>query len=172
MKQIAVSFDIFLGCSHYGAVTTDVQDTIEITDEVAALLQALQENKGEALTKEDILAAIMQGQTELQGLHDKLMSGCFHYELVYWCLDEYSEIDEALEPAFYEDVEAGIYPPDCYDGVEPLDFDDYRDDYLEWVHSHTDDVYFMAERVGVDPWQEPNYDNYNYAILKIEECSE
>lgn len=105
MKTIVVSLDVFLGYSHYGAMGRNESVVIEVSDEVAAELQSLQEGKDEDLTKEDIVAAIEQGHTELQDLHDELMDRCAEQENLHWCLEAYDCIDDSLEPAFYEDVE-------------------------------------------------------------------
>jgi hypothetical protein len=191
MKTITVSLDVFLGYSHYGAVDTDGNVSIEVSDEVAALLQSLQ-NDAEPLTKEDIVAAIEQGHTLLRDIHQEILDHCENQELIYWCLAVDDCIDEALEPSFYEDVESGIYTPepddveddeedgdvaedDDVDDDDEEDFDQYRPDYnacrnnyLAWVRSHTDDPLFMAFRLGVSVDVCPNYDNYSYTILKIE----
>lgn len=198
MKTITVSLDVFLGYSHYGAVNTDGNLSIEVSDEVAALLQSLQDD-AEPLTKEDIEAAIEQGHTLLRDIHQEILDSCEKQELIHWCLAVDDCIDEALEPSFYEDVESGIYTPepdyededvDDMDEVEvdddedgedeeedddDYDFDQYhpdydacRNNYLAWVRSHTDDPLFMAFRLGVSVDVRPNYDNYSYTILKIE----
>ena len=172
MKTIVVSLDVFLGYSHYGSMGTDGNVVIEVSDEVAALLESLQEGCDQKLTDEVIMAAIEQGHAELQDLHDELMSRCVEQESLHWCLEEDDCIDESLEPAFYEDVENGEYEPEPddeddedYDPSEP-DYNACRDNYLAWVRSHTDDVWFMAERLGVDVGAD--YNNYSYVIEKIE----
>ena len=174
MKTIVVSLDVFLGYSHYGTVGRNESVVIEVSDEVAAELQSLQEGKDEELTKEDIVAAIEQGHTELQALHDELMERCVEQEGLYWCLEVDDCIDDSLEPAFYEDVENGEYDPepDGGDDAVPYDPDDpeyyaCRNNYLAWVRSHTDDVWFMAERLGVDLGVASDEDNYSYVIEKI-----
>ena len=174
MKTIVVSLDVFLGYSHYGTVGRNESVVIEVSDEVAAELQSLQEGKDEELTKEDIVAAIEQGHTELQALHDELMERCVEQEGLYWCLEVDDCIDDSLEPAFYEDVENGEYDPepDGGDDAVPYDPDDpeyyaCRNNYLAWVRSHTDDVWFMAERLGVNLGGVSDEDNYSYVIEKI-----
>ena len=173
MKTIIVSLDVFLGYSHHGTVGRNESVVIEVSDEVAAELQSLQEGKDEELTKEDIVAAIEQGHTELQDLHDELMSRCAEQEGLHWCLEAYDCIDDSLEPAFYEDVENGEYEPEPddeddedYDPDNP-DYDACCNNYLAWVRSHTDDVGFMAERLGVDLGVASDEDNYSYVIEKI-----
>ena len=82
-------------------------------------------------------------------------------------------IDDSLEPAFYEDVENSEYDPEPDDeddeDYDPDDPDYYscRNNYLTWVRSHTDDVWFMAERLGVDLDAVSGEDNYSYVIEKI-----
>ena len=158
MKTIVVSLDVFLGYSHHGAMVTNGNVVIEVSDEVAAVLHSLQEGKDEELTNEDIVAAIEQGHNELQDLHDELMGRCAEQEGLYWCLEVDDCIDDSLEPAFYEDVENGEYDPD-----DP-DYDTCRNNYLAWVRSHTDDVWFMAEHLGVDLGAASDEDNYSYVI--------
>ena len=192
MKTITVSLDVFLGYNHYGAVDTDGNVSLEVSDEVAALLQSLQDD-AEPLTKEDIEAAIEQGHTLLRDMHQEILDCCENQELIHWCLAVDDCIDETLEPSFYEDVESGIYTPEPDDedeadedenmddedeeddDMEDDDFDQYhpdydacRNNYLAWVRSHTDDPLFMAFRLGVSVDVCPNYDNYSYTILKIE----
>ena len=173
MKTIVVSLDVFLGYSHYGAMGRNESVVIEVSDEVAAELQSLQEGKDEELTNEDIVAAIEQGHTELQDLHDELMDRCAEQEGLHWCLEVDDCIDDSLEPAFYEDVENGEYDPEPddeddedYDPDDP-DYETCRNNYLAWVRSHTDDVWFMAERLGVDLGAASDEDNYSYVIEKI-----
>ena len=173
MKTIVVSLDVFLGYSHYGAMGTNGNVVVEVSDEVAAVLQSLQEGKDEDLTNEDIVAAIEQGHTELQDLHDELMDHCAEQEGLYWCLEVDDCSDDSLEPAFYEDVENGEYEPEPddeddedYDPDDP-EYDACRNNYLAWVRSHTDDVWFMAERLGVDLGAASDEDNYSYVIEKI-----
>ena len=159
MKTIIVDIEIGLGYSHSGWCGTDDAIELEVSDEIAAALQALMDAKRASteeaveLTMEEIEDAMSAGYPELESLHDEIIDRCSDAETIYWCMEAYDCIDESLEPFFYEDVRDGLYDPEPdeedYDGK--LDFDACRDNYLNWVRSHTDDPYFMAERIGIDP---------------------
>jgi hypothetical protein len=141
MKTITVSLDVFLGYSHYGAVNTDGNLSIEVSDEVAAFLQSLQDD-AEPLTKEDIEAAIEQGHTLLRDIHQEILDCCENQELIHWCLAVDDCIDEALEPSFYEDVESGIYTPEPDDDDEDeADEDENVDDDEDGEDEEEDDEY-------------------------------
>lgn len=172
MKQITVSLELFF-YSHHGSEGTDGCVTHEVSDEVAADLQTLLDRLEKPLDRGIIEYAIEKGHTLLQDLHNELLSRCHYQFLLHACLEEDQDIDMALEPAFYEDVESDEYEPvadfDADDDEEvELNFDNCRDHYLAWVRSHKDDLYFMAERLDVDIYVRPDYDNYSYKIYKIE----
>jgi hypothetical protein len=147
------------GSSH----SKEGEDNIEVSDEVLDSLFALMEakrptNKDEfGLDYYDIDNAIEAGRTELQQLHEELVDRFYYMDEEYWLFEADNEcIDESLEPYFYQDVEDGLYEPQTdedYDpesGYEPDSFEACSGNYLDWVNSHRDDHYFVAERVGVD----------------------
>ena len=62
---------------------------------------------------------------------------------------------EMLEPYFYSDVKKGLYEPVkdeefVDDSDAEVCFDTCRDNYTEWVRSHTDDLPFIAKRFGLE----------------------
>lgn len=139
---------------------TEETITKEVSDEVAATLQDLidaaepDEYRSHCgATAEAVAEAIEAGHTELQPLHDELCEKFYDMGERFWLFEADNDcIDESLEPAFYQDVEDGLYDPEAededYEGE--LDFDACRDNYLEWVNSHDDDLWFIADRVGID----------------------
>lgn len=164
MKTITVNIEYSAGMSHSGWMGTEETITKEVSDEVAATLQNLidtdepDEYRSErGATAEAVAEAIEAGHTELQQLHDELREKYYDMDEEYWLFEADNEcIDESLEPYFYQDVEDGLYEPqtdDDYDpesGYEPDSFEACSGNYLDWVNSHRDDHYFVAERVGVD----------------------
>ena len=177
MKKIIVAIEIGLGYSHSGWCGTDGDVTIEVSDETAATLLSLIVAKRSAdgedafLTMEDIEEAIDSNHPELQALHDEIIDHCKQAEIIYWCMEAYDCIDESLEPYFYEDVKDGLYQPepddcDSEEGYDPDSYEACRDNYLAWVRSHTDDAYFMAERLGIDAGVTDG--DYDYTIKGIE----
>ena len=164
MKTITVYIEYSAGMSHSGWMGTEETITKEVSDEVAATLQALidadepDEYRSErGATAEAVAEAIEAGHTELQPLHDELCEKFYDMGERFWLFESDNEcIDESLEPYFYQDVEEGLYEPETdedYDsdyGYEPDSFEACRDNYLEWVNSHEDDHEFIADRVGVD----------------------
>lgn len=164
MKTITVNIEYSAGMSHSGWMGTEETITREVSDEVAATLQALidadepDEYRSErGATAEAVAESIEAGHTELQPLHEELSEIYYKMDEAFWLFEADNEcIDEALEPYFYQDVEDGLYDPepdDDYDpenGYEPDSFEACSGNYLEWVNSHRDDHYFVAERVGVD----------------------
>ena len=62
--------------------------------------------------------------------------------------------NETLEPYYYSDVEKGLYEPvldeEFADNPDvEICFETCRDNYTEWVRSHTDDLKFIAKRFGL-----------------------
>ena len=60
---------------------------------------------------------------------------------------------ETLEPYFYADVKKGLYVPEldkefADNSDAEVCFETCRDNYTEWVRSHTDDIAFIAKRFG------------------------
>ena len=146
-----------------GAHGTEGDGEISVSKQVLDTLLALMEAKEPMSESEfgldynDIDNAIEAGHTELQQLHEELVDRFYYMDEEYWLFEADNEcIDESLEPYFYQDVEDGLYEPETdedYDpesGYEPDSFEACRDNYLEWVNSHRDDHYFVADRVGVD----------------------
>lgn len=178
MKTIIVDIEIGLGYSHRGWCGTDDAIELEVSDEIAVALQALMDAKRVSteeavkLTMEGIEDAMSAGYPELESLHGEIIDRCSDAETIYWCMEAYDCIDESLEPFFYQDVEDGLYEPetdedyDPEDGYEPNSFEACRDNYLAWVRSHTDDAYFMAERIGIDPGA-CDSDDYDYIIKNV-----
>lgn len=163
MKTITADLEVFLGCSCWGGWNGDSQTVnVEVEDDIADTLLAMLENaepdeEGDIyISDEELWDAVQNGHPELEPLHGDLADRCHMMEVVYWCNEAYDCIDESLEPYFYQDVEEGLYEPETdedYDsecGYEPDSFEACRDNYLEWVRSHDDDPYFMADRLGID----------------------
>ena len=160
---LVVDLEVFLGCSCFGGWNGDNQTVnMEVEDNVVETLLAMLENekkkkKGDIyISDEELWDAIQNGHPELEPLHDELADRCHMMEVVYWCNEAYDCIDESLEPYFYQDVEEGLYEPetdkdfDQESGYKLDSFEACRDNYLEWVRSHDDDPYFMADRLGID----------------------
>ena len=164
MKTITIYVEYSAGMSHSGWMGTEATITKEVSDEVAATLQELidadepDEYRSErGATAEAVAEAIEAGHTELQPLHDELCEKFYDMGERFWLFESDNEcIDESLKPYFYQDVEDGLYEPQTdedynpEDGYAPDSFYACRDNYLDWVNSHRDDHFFVAERVGVD----------------------
>ena len=150
---------------------------VEVEDDIADTLLTMLENAepdedGETyISDEDLWDAVQNGHSELEPVHDELAHRCQMMEVVYWCNEAYDCIDETLEPYFYEDVKNDLYEPetdedyDPEDGDKPNSYEACRANYLAWVRSHTDDPYFMAERLGIDPYACDS--EYSFRIKEI-----
>ena len=135
---------------------------VEVEDDIADTLLTMLENAepdedGDIyISDEELWDAVQNGHPELEPLHDELADRCHMMEVLFWCNEAYDCIDESLKPYFYKDVEDGLYEPQTdedynpEDGYAPDSFYACRDNYLDWVNSHRDDHFFVAERVGVD----------------------
>lgn len=171
---LVVDLEIFLGCSCSGGwngaeKTVEVEVADDIADTILTMLENAEPDKeGEFYVSDQVLwAAVKNGHPELEPLHDDLAHRCHMMEVAYWCEEVYECLDESLEPYFYKDVENGLYTPETDEDYAPEDYFDNpeeededtvyrsftacRDNYLAWVRSHTDDPYFMAERLGIEP---------------------
>ena len=178
MKTITVDLEVFLGYSCSGAWNGDEQTVhMEVEDNIAATLQSMLENAepdedGEIyINEDDLMTAIDNGHPELEPLCVKLVGRCHEMEVLYWCDEAYDCIDETLGEYFYEDVKNGLYEPEDDEDFDPEDgyhsgsYEACRENYQAWVRSHTDDPYFMAERLGVDP--EACDCDYSFRIKEI-----
>ena len=178
MKHITVYIEYSAGLSHSGWMGTEQTIEKDVSDEVAATLQELidaaepdEYHSHTGATAEEVAEAIEEGHTELQPLHDELCEKFYDMGERFWLFESDNDcIDESLEPHFYEDVEDGLYEPEPddedYDG--DLDFDACRDNYLNWVNSHEDDLGFIADRVGCDITLVREEDEPYYCIYKID----
>lgn len=181
MKTITVNIEYSAGMSHSGWMGTEETITKEVSDEVAATLQDLidaaepDEYRSHCgATAEAVAEAIEAGHTELQPLHDELCEKFYDMGERFWLFEADNDcIDESLEPAFYQDVEDGLYEPETDEdfdpeyGYEPDSFEACRDNYLEWVNSHEDDLWFIADRVGCDISLVRYEDEPYYCITEI-----
>ena len=177
MKTITVYIEYSAGMSHSGWMGTEATITKEVSDEVAATLQELidadepDEYRSErGATAEAVAEAIEAGHTELQPLHDELCEKFYDMGERFWLFESDNDcIDESLEPAFNQDVENGLYEPvpDDEDYEGELDFDACRGNYLRWVESHEDDLWFIADRVGCDISYVRSEDEPFYVITSI-----
>ena len=178
MKQITVYIEYSAGMSHSGWMGTEQTITKEVSDEIAATLQDLidaaepdEYHSQNGATAEAVAEAIEEGHTELQPLHDELCEKFYDMGERFWLFESDNDcIDESLEPAFEQDVEDGLYEPEPdqedYDGE--LNFDACRSNYLRWVESHDDDLWFIADRVGCDISYVRSEDEPYYCIYKID----
>ena len=180
MKQISFELDSFYGYGCCGcSYSSEDSGQMQVDDAVAATLLQLKaalpaDAKG--ISKDAIEDAIDEGHTELQAMHDTLMEKAKDMDARYWLFEADNEcIDESLEEFFYDDVEAGLYEPvpdDIYDhdrGYEPNSFEACRHNYLEWVNSHDDDYWFIADRVGLDLAAVYENSEATYIITEIED---
>lgn len=160
---------------------------ILVSDDAAAVLRKMQSTQpakldgSQAIDQDDLIVAIEEGHNELKPVRSLIIDR--GRELV--TRDRMSKVQaadkaEALEHAFWQDIEDGIYRPtlsldefrdyqlDTADGDEDLSpdylqggadedcsddmyYEHYREDYADWVQSHLkDDCRFVADRIGVD----------------------
>ena len=195
MKTITVYIEYSAGMSHSGWMGTEETITKEVSDEVAATLQDLidadqpDDYRRRGATVEAVVEAIEEGHTELQPLHDELCEKFYNMGERFWLFEADNDcIDESLEPAFYQDVEDGLYQPvrDSYDEDwtdeeledeeddvlvddedDSIDFYACRNNYLNWVNSHEDDLWFIADRVGCDISYVRSEDQPFYVITRV-----
>lgn len=125
-----------------------------------------------------IIDAISEGSVALVTLHDRLSEAFYNllnHELVF---NTYNELeDDSLEESFKTDREKGLFPPELIERFkENLEYQDeslnrllhsasctevndniafsnlfylVREEYRNWVYQH-EDIYFIAERTGLD----------------------
>ena len=180
MKQISFELDSFYGYGCNGcSYSSEDSGQMQVDDTVAATLLQLKaalpaDAKG--ISKDAIEDAIDDGHTELQAMHDALMEKAKDMDVRYWLFEADNEcIDVSLEEFFYDDVANGLYTPvpdndyDPADGYEPDEFGACRNNYLEWVNSHEDDYWFIADRIGLDLAAVYENSEATYIITEIEE---
>lgn len=130
------------------------------------------------VTSDEIDDAISEGSDALVKLHDRLSEEFYNllnHELVF---NTYNELeDDSLEESFKTDLEKGLLPPELIERFkENLEYQDeslnrllhsanctevndniafsnlfylVREEYRNWVYQH-EDIYFIAERTGLD----------------------
>lgn len=130
------------------------------------------------VTSDEIDDAISEGSDALVKLHDRLSEEFYNllnHELVF---NTYNELeDDSLEESFKTDREKGLFPPELIERFkENLEYQDeslnrllhsanctevndniafsnlfylVREEYRNWVYQH-EDIYFIAERTGLD----------------------
>lgn len=176
MHKVSVDISAFYGYGCGGCSYSSGQSNqFEVSDQVASLLTQMRTNKGEDIDQDDIEQALQNGLVELQDLYDAIENE--HHDMVvrYWLFEADNDcIDESLEPYFWQDIENGLYEPEqsmeelinAYREEHPdeedfwnwndkktqrnIYYDELCQHYLNWVNSHTDDYWFIAERVGVE----------------------
>ena len=171
MKQITYQLDAFYGYGCNGcSYSSEEKSQLAIEDNAGQTLRQMMNDKG--ISEEDVLHAIEAGHAELQPVHDKLHDLALDMEARYWLFEADNEcIDECLEPYFDQDIEDGLYSPepDNEDYEGELDFDACRNHYLNWVNSHDDDYWFIAERVGLSLDVVYADSEATYTITEVEE---
>ena len=159
---------------------------ILVSDEAAAVLRKMQStlpaklDGSHAVNQDDLIAAIEDGHDELKPVRSLIIDKGRELVTRYRMSKvQAADRDEALEHAFWQDIEDGIYrpalsldefrdyqvdtaddeeqSPDDFqggvdeDGSEDMYYEHYREDYADWVQSHLKDDYrFVADRIGVD----------------------
>lgn len=177
--QITIDIEATYGYSTSEWDGSKATVTIEISNEIATTIRQLfhsakSDDEGRLyIDKEDVLSAINAGHVELQPLHDSLTEQFYRIDDEHWLFNsDIKEMDETLEPAFYDDVKWGLYSPKL-DNECRVDFDtpnlsfaSCRKNYLEWVRTHRDDYPFIANRLGVDldARSENDFDYFIYAF--------
>ena len=140
MKQVTVALDVFLGYTHHGYVSKTHNLVIEISDEVAVILQDLQTHLECPLTDEDITGAIKKKKQlqPLKELHEILMTRCYDLETLHWSEDYcYQVSDSQIKKSFKQDIEDGLYTPqpDDEDYKGRLYFSKCQDHYYSFAIS-------------------------------------
>jgi len=193
MKQINFELNSFYGYGCSGcSYSSEEKSQISIEDNAAQTLRQMMTDKG--ISEEEVLSAIEAGHTELQPVHDKLHDLALDMDARYWLFEADNEcLDECLEQYFDQDIEDGLYEPSISmeeyerksaEDAEKEDDEDFdeetswsflsyfdvcRDEYLEWVNSHDDDYWFIAERVGLDLALVYEDSEATYTITEVEE---
>ena len=174
MAKIIVDLEAFYGysCGFQGHGSEET-DEIEVSDKE---LDALKKLGKEKITAENIVAAIEEGDTILESLHEQLSEKFYYMVEEYWLYEADNEfLYECLADHIKQDISDGLYTPsssesddfesyswdDSEDDENCEDEDDYEDDeeydddqdydldaYFAWVQKH--DHEFVAERVGLD----------------------
>ena len=174
MKTIIVSLDVFLGYTHHGYVSKTHNVVIEVSDDVAVILQDLQTHLECPLTDEDITSAIKKKKQlqPLKELHEILMTRCYDLETLHWSEDYcYQVSDSRIKKSFKQDIEDGLYTPqpDDEDYKGRLYFSKCQEHYFQWIFDNAvNDVWFSYARTGFDPCCMVQTGTYTYQILNIE----
>ena len=180
MKNITYSLDSFYGYGCNGcSYSSEESGQMQVDDAVAATLlqmKAALPADAKGIGREEMAAAIEAGHTELEPLHKELTEKAADMDARYWLFEADNDCKEwTLEEFFYDDVENGLYTPvpdDDYDpagGCEPDEYGACSNNYLEWVNSHEDDYWFIADRVGLDLATVYEESEATYTITEIEE---
>ena len=170
MAKITVDLEAFYGysCGFQGHGSNETIE-VEISDDELTALKKLGETE---VSAEAVVAAIEEGDTTLESLHEKLSDAFYNMVEEYWLFEAYNEcLYDSLEEAIKEDIRDGLYEPtyvedddddeddDCDDNDDERNYD--LDAYYEWVKKH--DHWFIAERVGLN-LEACHDDEVNYMI--------
>lgn len=188
MKRINVRIDTFYGYGCNGcAYSSEGSEQLQIEDHIADILRKLltevpdvdEETGKKGIDKDHIRKAMVDGYEELLPLYESLIQLGREQMAAYWILEADNDcLDETLQPAFFQDIEDGLYTPEVSleEFGEDRDNDyyyEYKDDYLAWVENHFDeDCDFVADRKGIDVsdiFQGEADDEISFFIFDIED---
>ena len=188
MKQINVNISTSYGygCNGY-AYGSNGTEQLQVEDRIADILRELltevpninKQVGKKCIDKDLICEAMVKGYEELLPLYETLIQLGREQIAAYWVLEADNDcLDETLQPAFFQDIEDGLYTPEVSleefgDDREDDYYYEYKDDYLAWVENHFDeDCDFVAVRKGIDVYdifQGKEDDNISFYIFDIED---
>ena len=144
MAKIRVELEASYGCNCMGC-SYGSKDTVEIEVNEQEL-EALRKLGSEEISCEAVVAAIENGETALQPLHENIEKRFYNMVEEYWLYEADNEcLEECLAGAIGDDISEGIFTPsisveEFLEAVknEEIDFDGLQFGYFEDIEDNYD----------------------------------
>ena len=144
MAKIKVELSASYGCNCMGCgYGSEETVEIEINEQELESLKKIEEGE---VTREAVMKAIENGETELQSLHEKIEEKFYNMVEEYWLYEAYNEcLEESLSEAMENDLNEELFTPsisveEFIEAVknEEIDFDGLEFGYFEDIEDNYD----------------------------------
>lgn len=162
MAKIKVELNASYGCNCMGCGYGSKESIeIEVNEQE---LEALRKLGSEAISCEEVVKAIENGETTLKSLHEQLEEKFYYMVEEYWLYEGDNDcIEESLAEYIEQDISDGLYTLETLADDEDDEPEYDLDAYYNWVCGNNHDHAFIAERVGLD-LDACREDEVNYTI--------
>ena len=162
MAKIKVELNASYGCNCMGCGYGSKESIeIEVNEQE---LEALRKLGSEAISCEEVVKAIENGETTLKSLHEQLEEKFYYMVEEYWLYEGDNDcIEESLAEYIEQDISDGLYTLETLADDEDDEPEYDLDRYYNWVCGNNHDHAFIAERVGLD-LDACREDEVNYTI--------